>query len=161
MKKLKKSEMLSRGQVLSDWIHAFSLLYGTMQMPSVLLSLLWFSASSLNGVVEMVRCRLNMWGQKGIYLQRWTVTVLWSSFIASRTLNICTWSWSICLGVTWWLCSCGKIPFLRMKHASMLHSLYWQFSQSTSTTTSIGLAFALCVLATVIEWKGPWIKRET
>ncbi len=137
--------MISPCCVLRTWC--------AIMMSSAHLSMVWECASSLNGGVEMGLCRLSTWGQKGIYLQRWIVTVLLSSSTASRTLNICIWSWSICLGVTWWLCSCARIPFLRMKHGSMLRSLYWLFNPSTSTTTFIGLPTALASLPQSLSLK--------
>ncbi len=54
MKKLKKSEMLSRGQVISDWIHAFSLLC---------ISVVWYHADTLCASVHvMIFCQQPKWG---------------------------------------------------------------------------------------------------
>lgn len=125
MKKLKKSEMLRRGQVelfLSKvWIHLC--IHGS------------FFLSALFGLFH----RLSMSELKGIFLPKWITTAL-SNYIAhSRTVSTCTWSWSTSQEATWWPCSWGKTRWLKMRPGSTLARRFLRSKRSTGITTSTGM----------------------
>ena len=106
MKKLKKSEMLRRGQV-----------YILPSLTEIILRLL-FIVQFAN--LHLNLFRLNMWKLRGIYLQRLIAIASSSSTVLSKMRSIYISLWNIYLVEIWWLYWCAKIHWQRMKPGFML-----------------------------------------
>ena len=154
MKKLKKSEMLRRGQVqLFSYKNYGSCLY--------LMLFLWVI---FQDIFVILFHRLSMSELKEISLLKW-ITIVLSNYTAhSRTVIICTWSWSTSPVVTWWRCSWGKTHWLKMRPGSMLVRQFLRSKRSTSTTTSTGTEHGQLGSVLLLMWCSDelrtWIFRD-